>query len=250
MSKAWLSLVPEVPTVSAMSLRSFRSVRRRLLFLATLLLLVASLLPAGTATPFAPPRALANTPDPTSVTIAGSLQSELGCPGDWDPACAVTHLTYDAADDVWQGSFDGSRRQLRVQGRAERRLGRELRREHGRQQHPAHSRGRDDGQVLLLHNTHWVTDNVNSTIAVVPGSFQSELGCPGDWDPSCLRSWLQDPDGDGIYTFETTALPVGSYEAKVAINEGWTENYGQGAHPAARTSPSASRTTPEGELPL
>jgi len=39
------------------------------------------------------------------VTIAGSLQSELGCPGDWQPDCAATHLTYDAADDVWQGSW-------------------------------------------------------------------------------------------------------------------------------------------------
>ena len=65
-------------------------------------------------------------------------------------------------------------------------------------------------------------------IAVAPGSFQSELGCPGDWDPTCLRSWLEDPDGDGIYTFETTALPAGSYETKVAINEDWAENYGQG----------------------
>ena len=52
------------------------------------------LLPAATA-----------TPDPTSVTIAGSLQSEAGCSGDWDPACATTHLTYDAADGVWQGTF-------------------------------------------------------------------------------------------------------------------------------------------------
>ena len=53
------------------------------------------------------PSALANhTPDPTSVTIAGSLQSELGCPGDWEPDCAATHLTYDADDDVWQGTFD------------------------------------------------------------------------------------------------------------------------------------------------
>ena len=41
----------------------------------------------------------------TSVTIAGSLQSELGCPGDWQPDCAVTHLAYDAEDDVWQGTF-------------------------------------------------------------------------------------------------------------------------------------------------
>ncbi len=69
-------------------------------------------------------------------------------------------------------------------------------------------------------------------IATVPGSFQSELGCPGDWDPGCLRSWLQDPDGDGIYTFTTRALPPASYEAKVAINESWDENYGAGGVPS------------------
>ena len=44
-------------------------------------------------------------PDPASVTIAGSLQSGLGCPADWDPTCTTTHLAYDAGDDVWQGSF-------------------------------------------------------------------------------------------------------------------------------------------------
>src|SRR2546430_17094714 len=63
------------------------------------------------------------------------------------------------------------------------------------------------------------------------GKLPVQLGCPSDWDPSCLRSWLQDPDGDGIYTFETTALPKGSYEAKVAINESWDENYGAGGMP-------------------
>src|SRR5262245_40689508 len=46
-----------------------------------------------------------HTPNPTSVTIAGSLQSEAGCGGDWDPGCAVTHLTYDPGDDVWQGTW-------------------------------------------------------------------------------------------------------------------------------------------------
>ncbi len=45
------------------------------------------------------------TPAPSSVTIAGSLQSELGCPGDWQADCAATHLVYDANDDVWQGTF-------------------------------------------------------------------------------------------------------------------------------------------------
>ncbi len=66
------------------------------------------------------------------------------------------------------------------------------------------------------HETHWITSSSNSIIAIAPGSFQSELGCENDWDPSCLRSWLQDPDGDGIFTFRTRALPAGSYEAKGA----------------------------------
>ena len=45
------------------------------------------------------------------------------------------------------------------------------------------------------------------------------------------------PDGDGIYSFETTALPQGSYEAKVAINESWDENYGAGRRPERREHP-------------
>jgi hypothetical protein len=69
--------------------------------LAMLLSLINPLTPA-----FTPQLALAeHTPDPASVTIAGSLQSELGCPGDWDPSCEATFLLYDEADAVWQGSF-------------------------------------------------------------------------------------------------------------------------------------------------
>ena len=26
-------------------------------------------------------------------------------PGDWQPECAATHLTFDATDQVWQGTF-------------------------------------------------------------------------------------------------------------------------------------------------
>src|SRR6188472_1528204 len=52
------------------------------------------------------PSAAANqATTPTSVTIAGDLQSELGCAGDWDPGCAATHLAYNAGDDVWQGTW-------------------------------------------------------------------------------------------------------------------------------------------------
>src|SRR6185436_9368127 len=72
--------------------------------------------------------------------------------------------------------------------------------------------------------------NKNSVIATVAGDFQHLIGCSGDWDPSCLRSWLEDPSGSGNYSF-TVSLPGGNYQAKVAINESWDENYGQGGTP-------------------
>ena len=40
-----------------------------------------------------------------SVTVAGSLQDELGCPGDWQPDCAATHLAFDRTDGRWHGTF-------------------------------------------------------------------------------------------------------------------------------------------------
>jgi alpha-amylase len=44
-------------------------------------------------------------PAVASVTVAGDLQQELGCPGDWDPACATTHLAFDTTDGKWHGTF-------------------------------------------------------------------------------------------------------------------------------------------------
>ena len=40
---------------------------------------------------------------------------------------------------------------------------------------------------------------------------------------------MTDVDGNGVFTFETTAIPGGNYEFKVATNENWgNPNYGQG----------------------
>jgi len=196
---------------------------------ASLALLAAALVGAvvlGVALP--PPAARAATP--TAVTIAGSLQSEAGCPGDWDPACVFTHLTYNPNSDVWQGTFSVPAGAYEYKAA----LNNSWDENYGRNATP----GGDNIPLTLANSTnvrfyyddktHWVTDNLNSTIATVAGSFQSELGCQGDWDPSCLRSWLEDPSGTGVYTFVTTALPHGTYEAKVAISESWDENYGQG----------------------
>jgi hypothetical protein len=172
----------------------------------------------------------ADTPVPTSVTIVGSLQSELGCLDDWQPDCAATHLAFDPADNVWQGTFNVPAGNFEYKTA----LNDSWDENYGQN---ATSNGANipldlsEAKAVKFyysHETHWVTSNQNSVIAVAAGSFQSELGCPGDWQPDCLRSWLQDPDGDGIYTFTTQGLPAGSYEVKVAIKESWDENYGAG----------------------
>jgi len=172
----------------------------------------------------------ADTPDPASVTIAGSFQSELGCPGDWQPDCALTHLAFDPEDTVWQAVFDLPAGFWEYKAA----LNDSWDENYGA---GGVRNGANIGlsladptavKLYYSHETHWVTDAVNSIIATAPGSYQSELGCAGDWDPGCLRSWLQDPDGDGIFTFRTRALPAGSYEVKVAIGESWDENYGAG----------------------
>jgi glycosidase len=176
---------------------------------------------------------------PTSVTIAGSLQSELGCPGDWQANCAATHLVYDANDDVWQRSFTVPAGNWEYKAPLN---------DDWAENYGLHAQPNGPNIPLNLaapasvkfyydHKSHWVTDNQGSAIAVAPGSFQSELGCSGDWDPGCLRSWLQDPDGDGIYTLETTALSHGSYEAKVALDESWDVNYGLGGVPGGANIP-------------
>ena len=195
-------------------------------------LLVLSLLGASNGL-LSLPASAADTPAPATVTLVGSLQSELGCAGDWDPSCASTYLVYDAGDGVWQATFDlpAGAWEYKVA------LNNSWTENYGAN---ATLGGANIALNLAApttvkfyydHETHWVTSSATNVIATVPGNFQSELGCAGDWDPGCLRSWLQDPDGDGIYNFQTTALPAGNYEGKVAINEGWSENYGEGGAP-------------------
>ncbi|MBE3065976.1 MAG: pullulanase-type alpha-1,6-glucosidase, partial [Chloroflexi bacterium] len=69
------------------------------------------------------------------------------------------------------------------------------------------------------HKTHYATDNFNSPIVVAVGDFQTQLGCRNDNDAGCLRSWLEDPEGDGSFTFVTNALRKGTYNVTLAFNE-------------------------------
>jgi pullulanase len=196
-----------------------------LALLLTLVFLVPALVPAAALAATS-----GNTPAPQFVTVAGDLQSELGCASDWMPDCTATHLAYDPADDVWQGTFNVPAGSYQYKAA----LNNSWTENYG--DHAQNNGGNISLNLAAAasvkfyysHQTHWATSNKNAVIATAPGSFQHFLGCSGDWQPDCLRSWLQDPDGDGIYTFSTTSIPAGNYEVKAAINESWDENYGVG----------------------
>ena len=163
-----------------------------------------------------------------SVTIAGSLQSELGCASDWDPACAATHLTYDANDTAWQGTFMPRPASYEYKAALD---------DSWDENYGLHATlnglniplAASGGSVKFYysHATHWVTDNVNSVIATAPGDYQSELGCSGDWDPSCLRSWLQDP-GRRRHLRARGHAAGRELRGQGGDQRGWDENYGAG----------------------
>ncbi|MEA2023050.1 MAG: pullulanase-type alpha-1,6-glucosidase [Actinomycetota bacterium] len=192
----------------------------------TFSMLVSVALVASALTIAVVPAVADHTPDPASVTIAGSLQDELGCSGEWQPDCADTHIGYDTDDDVWQGTFTVPAGSFEYKAALN--------------DSWDESYGSGGGNIALTtaaetdvkfyydHKSHWITDNVNSVVATAVGDFQSELACPGNWQPECLRSWMQDADGDGIYEFATDQIPAGGYEGKVALDEAWAIS-----HPAA-----------------
>ncbi|WP_411078214.1 alpha-amylase family glycosyl hydrolase [Streptomyces sp. cmx-10-25] len=172
---------------------------------------------------------------PTAVSVPGTFNSEIGCAGDWVPSCTQAQLTartdgsgawsktlslpagshaYKAAlNNNWADNYGANAQyygsdislQVPVGGK----------------------------NVTFVYDpvTHWVTDDINHKIVTAGGSFQSELGCAADWAPDCLTSWLKDTNGDGTYTWSTTAIPAGIWTVKAAIGQSWNESYGQGGSP-------------------
>ncbi|NJN17614.1 MAG: pullulanase-type alpha-1,6-glucosidase [Oscillochloris sp.] len=184
-----------------------------------------------------------HTAAPTRVTVPGNFGSEIGCTagdGDWQPGCdtdpGVTPVSpdplqandlSDQGNGVWAGTISipatnaPYEYKVAING-------------NWAENYPANNVGLAIGADTAVrfyydHKTHFVTDNFNRTIYTLPGNFNSELGCSGDWQPNCLRSLMSDVDGDGIYTFTTDQIPAGDYEFKVASDEDWNNpNYGIG----------------------
>ena len=74
------------------------------------------------------------------------------------------------------------------------------------------------------------------TVALV-GSLQSELGCPGDWQPECPATRLAPVAGSPGLFRASFDVPAGNHEYKVALNNSWTENYGAGGAPGGANIP-------------
>ncbi len=171
------------------------------------------------------------------VSAPGSYQSEAGCPGDWDPACTATTLTYQGNGlyagtfTVAAGSYDYK---IAIGGTWDVNYG---------------AGGVPGGANVTFslaaptavtfvfdEVSHAFTSSAQGALMTVPGSHQSEVGCAADWDPACLATVLLDGDGDGTATF-TATVPAGSYDAKVAHGLSWSENYGAGGVPGGANIP-------------
>ena len=165
--------------------------------------------------------------NPESVNIPGTHQDELGCSGEWQPECENTMLSYDEEDDVWQGTYEiqpgndddkkGPRYKAALNGSWSENYGKNA--IPGGADIPLVVDEPTQVKFYYDHKTHWITDNFNTPIVVAMGSFQTQLGCFEDNDPTCLRSWLQDPDGDGIYGLLTGGLEAGTYNVTFTLNE-------------------------------
>lgn len=173
--------------------------------------------------------------NPDSVNIPGTHQDELGCPGEWLPDCENTLLIYDEEDDVWQGTYEiepgndddkrGPRYKAALNGSWSENYGTNA--TPGGPDIPLVVDEPTQVKFYYDHKTHWITDNYNSPIVVAMGSFQTQLGCLGNNDATCLRTWLQDPDGDGMYGVLTGGLQAGTYNVTFARNEDESQVIGE-----------------------
>ncbi len=201
--------------------------RKQISLLALVMLLLLTLSPLGTT------QTAQATPDPKTVTVAGTIQSKLGCPKDWSPDCSSTFLTYNKDYDLWLGSWTLAAGDYEYKAALN----------GGWDENYGAKAAAGGGNVSLTvdkagpvkfyydHKTHWVADSKSATIATIVGNFQTKIGCAKDFQADCLKTWMQNPKADGIYTLTTSAIPQGNYEAKIAINESSDQTFGANGAP-------------------
>ena len=170
---------------------------------------------------------------PTTVSVAGSLNTELGCTEDWQPSCEKAFLTFEPAHRLWQlnvpnlpaGTYEFK---AALNGTLDENYG-----AGGEPSGPNVVFDHAGGAVTFLydHATNMIsalTAGQQPAAVSVAGSLNSELGCEGDWMPHCSQAQLTLDPSDGIWKLVVPDLAAGDYEFKAAIDGSWNENYGLG----------------------
>ena len=182
-------------------------------------------------------------PLPSKVVIAGTFQNELGCTngwgGDWEPDCMATMLYYNSSTGLWSSTITvpAGCQQYKVT------INGSWGENYGENGVPGGANIQlyvpVSGPVTFTydHTTHLVTTTPYAsgfkpecTTVTLPGSFQTEAGCTGDWDPSCNKTNLTYNSSKDLYEGDIT-LPAGCYEYKVVHNGDWAVNFGKDGAP-------------------
>ncbi|GAA4120122.1 hypothetical protein GCM10022415_21260 [Knoellia locipacati] len=166
---------------------------------------------------------------PTTVGTTGTHNSEMGCSKDWDELCDASQLALDPADKIWKKAFTLPAGPYSYKATLDKSWT-ENYGEKGVRDGGNISFETADGQVTFFYDptTHWATSDEETEIITAPGTFQSELNCPADNRADCMRPWLQDKDGDGVFTWATTKIPAGTYTFVIAHDRSMSETYGDG----------------------
>ncbi|WP_077491041.1 alpha-amylase family glycosyl hydrolase [Sinomonas mesophila] len=177
---------------------------------------------------------LTTTPSaqPGAVSVPGTLNTEMGCAEDWRPECPQAQLGYDAAQGVWRGTFNlpaGSyAAKAALNGTWDVNYG-----EGGVlngpnipvENHPGGPLTFSYNEATHLLSFGWPVaqpDSVN-----FPGTYQSEAGCPGDWDVECAATAATWDARAQAWILRLDVLTAGEYSFKVALNGSWDVNYGE-----------------------
>ena len=168
---------------------------------------------------------------PNFASIPGDHNSEMGCPGDWQPDCDQAQLTRSDKDDIWRTSITipagNYAYKVAINKSWDENYGAGGALNGGNIGYTNPS-STTPIKFYYDHRTHNIVNSAQGPVIAAVGDFQTEQGCPADWSPDCLRTWLGDPDGDGVYTWTGAGIPAGDFNFKIAYNEGWDVNYGAG----------------------
>ena len=180
------------------------------------------------------------------VTLPGNFGNELGCTGnlggDWEPSCPYIQM-YD-----WNNSghyFFATQAIPAGDWEVKVAVGGSWDTNYGVDGTPGGDNilfevPEDNMEVVFVWNVQTnelvieVGSHTKSTetelFVTLPGDFGGELGCTGnfggDWEPNCLATHMHDIDGTGMYVYETSLIPAGNWEVKVAVDGTWDVNYG------------------------